>query len=144
MDTTLRRSAAVCAAATGVLHLLLAHEYLHEKAYLGVLFALGGVALLCVTLVLLARHHPGAWTLGAVVCACMFIGFVLSRTVGLPRFREAEWEVSGLLSLVVEGVFTANAAIPARRRPAAVVVGAGEFMAYDALTPRGTSDHSVR
>ena len=120
-------------------------EQISQKGYVGVLFVVGAVACGYVAAKLwTGRETTGVWLLGTAAAACMFIGFVLSRTVGLPGFREAEWEVSGLLSLVVEGVFIVIAAIAARRRPAAVVVGAGEFMAYDALTPRGTSDHSVR
>ena len=39
----------------------------------------------------------------------MAAGFVLSRTVGLPGFHESEWELSGLLSLLLEGGFVAAA-----------------------------------
>jgi hypothetical protein len=37
------------------------------------------------------------------------VGFVLSRTVGLPGFHESEWEASGLLSLALEGTVVAAA-----------------------------------
>ena len=44
--------------------------------------------------------------------AGMGIGFVLSRTTGLPGLHESEWELSGVVSLALEAGFIA-AAIPA-------------------------------
>lgn len=41
--------------------------------------------------------------------AGMGIGFVLSRTVGLPGFHESEWELSGLLCLVLQAGFVGAA-----------------------------------
>jgi hypothetical protein len=40
----------------------------------------------------------------------MALGFVLSRTVGLPGFHESEWEASGLLTLLLEGTVVVAAA----------------------------------
>jgi hypothetical protein len=40
---------------------------------------------------------------------------VLSRTVGLPGFKEHEWELLGIVSLVVEGGFLALFAIREQR-----------------------------
>jgi len=41
------------------------------------------------------------------------VGYMLSRTVGLPSFREASWsqalEPMGVLSLIVEGLFVSVA-----------------------------------
>jgi hypothetical protein len=41
----------------------------------------------------------------------MGLGFVLSRTVGLPGFKEAEWELSGIVSLLLEGGVLVAAAV---------------------------------
>ena len=46
---------------------------------------------------------------GAVVAAGMAVGFILSRTTGQPGFHESEWEVSGLVSLLLEGWVVAGA-----------------------------------
>lgn len=52
----------------------------------------------------------------------MGVGFVLSRTVGLPGFQESEWELSGLVALVLEVGFLAaagtwaRAGLPGRRK----------------------------
>lgn len=101
----LRRLAATFAALVGVIHLALSPEYLEEAPYVGVLFIVGGLALLGVAWALLRRPAPAAWTTGGLVSIGMFIGFVLSRTVGLPGFHEAEWELSGIASLVLEAAY---------------------------------------
>ena len=106
---TVNRIGAACLAATGALHLVLAPEYLSEQAYIGVLFIAGGIFALLVALRLWRSDDPAAWTLGALTAAVMAVGFVLSRTVGLPGFHEEEWELSGLLSLALEAGVVASA-----------------------------------
>ena len=114
----LRKGAAAALAATGVLHLALAPEYLSEQLYVGVLFILGGLASIGVASVIWLRDDARALAAGAVLAASMAVGFVLSRTVGLPGFHESEWEASGLLSLLLEGGVVACAAQLLRGEPA--------------------------
>jgi len=114
-----RRLAAGAIAATGVLHLVLAPEYMGEQAYVGVLFILGAIAAIAVAIRLWSHDDGGAWALGSLIAAGMAVGFVLSRTVGLPGFHESEWELSGLVSLALEGGFLTLAA-SALRRPQAL------------------------
>ncbi|MFJ9828974.1 hypothetical protein ACIRSU_32060 [Streptomyces sp. NPDC101160] len=105
--TALRWTAAFCALASAVLHLLLVPSHLEEMPYIGVLFLVGGVVLLAVAVGLVARRRPlvAGWV-GAATSVGMIVGFVLSRTVGLPGFHETDWEPPyGILSLVAEGVF---------------------------------------
>jgi len=102
-DSKQGRIAAAALAATGLIHLVLAPEYFAEQAYIGVLFILGGLT----SLGLAARlwttaGDAAAWTLAALVSAGMAVGFVLSRTVGLPGFHESEWELSGVVSVLLE------------------------------------------
>jgi hypothetical protein len=101
----IRRLAAALLAATGVLHLVLAPEYLGEKAYVGALFILGGLGSLAVAARLWTRHDRLTWTLGALMAAGMAAGFILSRTVGLPGFHESDWELSGIVSVLLEAGF---------------------------------------
>src|SRR5829696_8095607 len=103
MTITVRRIAAGALAATGVIHLVLAPEYLGEQAYVGVLFIVGGLACAALAARLWRRDDPPAWILAALTAAGMGLGFVLSRTVGLPGFKEADWELSGIVSLLLEG-----------------------------------------
>jgi hypothetical protein len=109
-NISLRRTVAAALAATGLLHLVLSPEYLEEKAYLGVLFIAGGVAALALAAALWQRGDRRALMAGAVLAAGMGVGFVLSRTTGLPGFHESEWELSGLLSLLLEAVVVCAAA----------------------------------
>ena len=110
----IRRLAAALLAGTGVLHLVLAPEYLAEKTYVGVLFILGGLASLAVATCLWKAHDTVAWALGGVTAAGMAAGFLLSRSVGLPGFHPTDWEPSGIVSVLVEAGFVAALAWHAR------------------------------
>lgn len=109
-----RRAAAAALAAIGGIHLVLAPEYFGEKAYIGVLFVAGGLAAVAAALALWRTDHAPSWGVGSLIAAGMGLGFVLSRTVGLPGFHESEWELSGVVSLVLEAGFIAAAAMWAR------------------------------
>ena len=122
MTKTTRRLAAGSLGLVGLIHLILSPEYFSEQAYIGVLFVLGGLALIAFAVRLYRSDDVPSWLLGALTMAGMGVGFVLSRTVGLPGFHESEWELSGLVCLVLEAGFVAVAAralLPAGdRRPA--------------------------
>ena len=114
-----RRAAALLLVATGLLHLAIVGEYFDAAAYLGVLFVAGAGLGFFAAYVLWREDDRRAWGLGVVITAGMFVGYLLSRTVGLPAFHEEEWEVSGTISLLLEGGFllaAAAAVLPARRR----------------------------
>ncbi|MFI9627296.1 hypothetical protein [Streptomyces sp. NPDC052042] len=104
----LRGLGACCAVGNTVLHGLLVADHLEEKFYIGVLFAVGSAVMLVVAAALLISKRPHlAWLTGAAVSLGMIVGFLLSRTVGLPDgYHEAGWEPPyGALSLFVEGLF---------------------------------------
>ena len=109
-NMSINRIGAVLMAGVAGIHLVLAPEYLAEQAYIGVLFLLGAAAGAVVAARLWRAGDRITWALGAVMAAAMAAGFVLSRTVGLPGFHEGEWELSGLLSLLLEGGFVAAGA----------------------------------
>ncbi|MFF4571351.1 hypothetical protein [Streptomyces sp. NPDC001410] len=91
-----------------MLHTLLVPDHLEEIFYIGVLFAVGSAAMLVVAVALVTVRRPMvAWATGALVSLGMIVGFLLSRTVGLPNgYYESGWEAPyGPLSLLVEGVF---------------------------------------
>ena len=121
MDTTrMRKLAAAALALTGLLHLVLVPEYLGEQAYIGVLFIGGGLSSLAIAAWLWTKDDSRAWVLGSLVAAGMAVGFILSRTIGLPGFQESEWELSGIISVLLEiGVLTLTLA--AMRSPRAAV-----------------------
>lgn len=116
MDTVMtRKIAAVAAAGVAAIHLVLAPEYLNEELYVGLLFIAGGLASAVVAVKLWHADHTPAWALGTLIAVGMAAGLVLSRTTGLPGFKESEWELSGILSLLLEGTFVAAAVASARR-----------------------------
>lgn len=115
-EQPIRRVAAIAIALVGVIHLVLAPEQIKSEAYVGVLFIAGGLAALYVAVRLWMAPDRFAWTLGTVVSAGMFVGFILSRTTGLPGFKESEWELSGIVSLILEAGFIG--AFLATTRPA--------------------------
>jgi hypothetical protein len=127
ISSTTRKLAAAALAAVGVIHLILAPEYLSEQAYIGVLFIAGGAFLCLLAVALWRTDNVPSWLLGALTMAGMGIAFVLSRTTGLPGFKESEWELSGIVALVLEVGFVA-VAIPALapRRDTAVAPVADE------------------
>lgn len=102
----LRGVAALCALTSAVLHLMLFPSHLVEMPYIGILFLVGSLALIY-TAVGLAWHNPvPAWVVGALVSAGMIVGLVLSRTVGLPGYREDSWDPPyGVLSMIAEFFF---------------------------------------
>ncbi|GGN51026.1 hypothetical protein GCM10011579_006440 [Streptomyces albiflavescens] len=107
-EVVLRGLGVGCAVANAVLHLLLVPDHLEEKFYIGFLFAVGSAAMVVVAVAIVVVKRPlTAWLTGSIVSLGMIVGFLLSRTVGLPDgYYEAGWEPPyGPLSLLVEGLF---------------------------------------
>jgi hypothetical protein len=92
---------------TAAAHLYLAPEHLEEMPYIGVLFILGGVGSLIAAGWLLVRDTPLAWAAGGALCAGMLLALILSRTTGLPDFKEEGLEPLAIVCLVVEALFLA-------------------------------------
>jgi hypothetical protein len=115
----LKRLAVAAIIATGLIHLDLAREAFGDAAYKGWLFVANGVGAL-VAAVGVYRDQPVlGWLLGAVMAGGALLGYVLSRTVGLPGLPaepDAWLEPLGVVSLVCEGLFLLLFAV-ARRRP---------------------------
>lgn len=101
------------------IHIYLIPDHLEEKFYIGILFAIGSALLLAaVTAMSFEPSAPAGWWLGGLVSAGMFIGYVLSRTSGLPEGYKEGWaDPYGIASLVLELVFLVAAAGALSRRP---------------------------
>lgn len=113
MALTPHKAGALMSAAIGAVHLVLSGEYLSETPYIGVLFIVGGLALVAAAAMLWPRRTGTGrqvrlgWAIAVTVSGGMFVGGILSRTVGLPGFYEPEWELSLIASLLMEaGVMT--------------------------------------
>jgi hypothetical protein len=101
------------ALALAAIHLIEMPEDFEEMPYLGVLFGVGGVLLIAAAVGMVRRSASRvAWATGALVAAGMFVGYCISRTVGLPGMDVEAWgEPLGVLSLVLEAVFLMAAGI---------------------------------
>jgi hypothetical protein len=112
--TDLRSGAGIALiAVTGLIHLVETPEYLAEMPYIGGLFALSVIGALIAAFGIYRGERWG-WMLGVLVAGGSLVCYLLSRTVGLPLFRENTWEEFaepvGLISLLVEGLFLVVAA----------------------------------
>ena len=92
-------------ALTGLIHAFEAPEYFEEQTYVGVLFVLNAIGALIGVVALLRGAPRWAWLLGIAVAGGAFVAFILSRTTGLPSFKESEWEPLGIASLAIEAGF---------------------------------------
>jgi len=113
--------------ASGVIHAFETPETLGEVRYVGMLFALSVVGALLAA-VGIARGERAGWWLGLLVAGGAIAGYLVSRTVGMPGFRENSWEQfaepMGVLSLIVEGLFVAAAVNVLAPRSAPTVTAA--------------------
>ncbi len=107
ISPSLKLAGAASVGLVGLLHLIEAPEYYGEVKYIGALFVLSAITAV-VAVVGIMMNNRYAWMLGAALAASNFVAYILSRTVGLPQFRENSWsqfsEPMGLLSLAVEAV----------------------------------------
>jgi uncharacterized membrane protein YfcA len=90
----------------GLIHLIDAPEDLEEGSYLGFLFLANFLGALAAAAGIYRGNRWG-WALGLFVAGGAFVGYVVSRTAGLPGLGvEEEWlEPLGVLSLIVEALF---------------------------------------
>ena len=90
----------------GLIHLIDAPEDLEEGSYLGFLFVANFLGALAAAAGIYRGNRWG-WSLGLLVAGGAFVGYVISRTAGLPGLPvEEQWlEPLGVLSLVVEALF---------------------------------------
>jgi uncharacterized membrane protein YfcA len=90
----------------GLIHLINSPGDLEEGSYTGLLYLANFFGALTAAIGIY-RGRSWGWGLGALVSVGAFVGYVISRTVGLPGLPvEEEWlEPLGLLSLLVEALF---------------------------------------
>ena len=90
----------------GLIHLIDAPGDLQEAPYQGMLFLANFFGALLAAIGIYRGNRWG-WSLGVLVAGGAFVGYVVSRTIGLPGLPvEEEWlEPLGLLSLIVEALF---------------------------------------
>lgn len=95
---------------TGIIHFIDAPDNFDQAVYKGVLFILNGVGALVAAYGIFRGAFWG-WILGLLIAGGAIIGYIISRTVGLPGLKiDPHWlEPMGVFSLIVEGIFVALA-----------------------------------
>ena len=96
-----------------LIHLLDVIGKIKETPYLGVMYIALMVASVAVAFYLLHTGSTLAWAAAGLLAAATLIGFVLSRTTGLPNASDdiGNWtEPLGLASMFVEGAVVILAA----------------------------------
>ena len=92
----------------GGAHVLIAGEHFLAATYLGILFLANFAGAIAAAFALYWSPNRWGWLLGDAVAGGAFIGFIVSRAVGLPGFEEevGKWlSIAGLLCLLMEGAF---------------------------------------
>src|SRR4051795_8393828 len=131
-EVRIRLVAAALLMGVAVTHVLDLPDKLEEAPYMAVLFILLIVASLALMLLLMAgRAAPEVRAISGLVCALTVVGYVLSRTVGLPQIEDhvGQWgDPIGVASLVFEVGLVWLAVHVARARQV-VVPDAGQAVA---------------
>ena len=92
----------------GGAHVLISGEHFLTAPYLGVLFLANFFASVVAALALYWSPNRWPWLLGDLISGGTFVGFGLSRTIGLPGAPEfvGQWfNIAGLLTLMIAGAF---------------------------------------
>jgi uncharacterized membrane protein YfcA len=89
----------------GLIHLIDAPDSLEESTIKGVLFLTNFLGALAAAFGIY-RNDSWGWVLGVIIAAGAFVGYIISRTIGMFGLPPDEWlEPLGVLSLVVEALF---------------------------------------
>lgn len=124
VSRNLRWAAVALISLVGLIHLVEAPEYFVEQGALWGPAFLANAAGSAVAAVGISRGVKSwGWTLGALIAGVTFVGYLISRSVGLPGLSGVTFlEPIGLASLLTAGIFlalyvkasTARSAAPAR------------------------------
>ena len=118
-DGIARGVAAIGLAGVALIHLLDLPGQLSETPYMFVLYLALMVSSLALAGVLIGTSDARVWAAATILSALVIVGYVLSRTTGLPQSNDdiGNWsEPLGMASLFVEGslVALASAVLVAR------------------------------
>ena len=106
---TLRSLGMALLVGSGLIHLIIVPDALYDHPaaqYINVLFVINFVGTLVAAFGMRRKTMTWGWLLGVVISAGSIIGYVLSRTIGLPGVGIESWVIPiGLFSLVCEGGF---------------------------------------
>jgi hypothetical protein len=93
--------------AIGLIHFIDAPSSFDDATYKGLLFVANGLVALVAAVGIYMGAKSWGWGLGLFLAAATIVGYVISRTAGLPGLDPDDWyEPLGIVSLIVEGSFT--------------------------------------
>jgi len=91
---------------TGAIHFIDAPSSFGDATYKGLLFLANGIAAIVAAFGIYRGERSWGWGLGVLVAGGALVGYVISRTLGLPGLAPDIWlEPLGILSLIVEAAF---------------------------------------
>lgn len=99
--------------AIGLIHFATARDSFGDAAYKGILFVANGLGSLVAAVGIARGARSWGWGLGLLIAVSAFVGYALSRTVGLPMLppEPDKWfEPLGIASFAAEGAFSLLAA----------------------------------
>jgi hypothetical protein len=120
---SLKIIAVAAIAVIGLIHLWMAGDAFGNATYEGVLFVANGIGALVAAVGVYRSRANWGWMLGALVAGSTLLGYVMSRTVGLPGLPaepENWFEPLGVVSIVAEVVFLTVFAMTRRQPPVAL------------------------
>jgi len=89
----------------GTIHLLMAPVEFEETRYVGALFGVNFLGSIFAASGIL-RNRAWGWATGLLISAGALVGYILSRTVGLPGHAIEEWFFPyGIVSIIAESLF---------------------------------------
>jgi hypothetical protein len=106
IDDALARAVAIAGLVViALIHVLQAPDAFDEAGYVGALFIAAAVACVLVAAGMTRTSDSRAWIAAGALAGLILLGYIISRSVGLPGFTDdvGEWsEPAGLASMVVE------------------------------------------
>lgn len=115
-----RLVAATAAAGMAVAHIPIIEKHLSEAPYIGIGFVLLTIAGLVLMQLLLTRDTLNTWVAALGISVLALLGYVLSRSVGLPQIGDdiGNWgEPLGLVAIVSEAILLLVAIVHLTTRP---------------------------
>jgi hypothetical protein len=103
-----RNVAVIAILVVGSIHLWLARGAFGNADYEGLLFVVNGIGAFVAADALYRDRSNWGWSLGALIAGSTLLGYVISRTVGLPGLPaepDAWFEPLGVVSVFAEVVF---------------------------------------
>ena len=94
----------------GTIHAADAKDSFNDAVYKGWLFYANGAAALLAAFLIYRGKNNGGWNFGFLIALGSLMGYVASRTIGLPLIPaepDAWFEPLGITSLIAEGLFIA-------------------------------------